>query len=71
MTKHGYILWFSYAFKVCLKSMSEMSYISPVIVVGAVITHKIFDPGTKHLWAIDGQLKVFLGPCGWRNSIFI
>ena len=31
--------------------------------------HKMFDAGTKHLSATDGQLKVFLGPCGWRNSI--
>ena len=27
-------------------------------------THKMFDAGTKHLSATDGQLKVFLGPCG-------
>ena len=46
---HGYILWFSYAFKVCSKSVSEIRYIRPVIVVGAVITHKTFDAGTKHL----------------------
>ena len=68
--KHGYILWVSYAFKVCSKSVPEIRYIWPVIVVGAVITHKMFDAGTKHLSAIDGQLKVFLGPCRWRNSIF-
>ena len=68
--KHGYILWVSYAFKVCSKSVPEIRYIWPVIVVGAVITHKMFDAGIKHLSAIDGQLKVFLGPCRWRNSIF-
>ena len=65
---HGYILWFSYAFKVCSKSVFEIWYIHPVIVVGAVITHKMFDTGTKHLLATDGQLKVFLGPCGWIQS---
>ena len=32
-----------------------------------VITHKMFDAGTKLLSATDKQLKVFLGPCGWRN----
>ena len=67
---HGYILWFSYAFKVCSKSVFEIWYIHPAIVVGAVIMHKMFDTGTKHLLATDGQLKVFLGPCGWRNSVF-
>ena len=61
---HGYILWFSYAFKVCSKSVSEIQYIRPVIVVGAVITHKMFDAGIKHLSATDGQMKVFLGPWG-------
>ena len=61
---HGYILWLSYAFKVCSKSVSEIQYIHPVAVVGAVITHKMFDAGTKHLSAIDVQLKVFLDPCG-------
>ena len=40
------------------------------LLFGAVIMHKMFDAGTKHLSATDGQLKVFLGPCGWRNSIF-
>ena len=63
----GYILWFSYAFKVCSKSVSEIRYIRPVIVVRAVMTHKMFDTWTKHLSATDGLLK---GPCGWRNSIF-
>ena len=67
---HDYNLWFSYAFRVCSKSMSEIWYNHPLIVVGAVITHKMFDTWTKHLSATDGQLKVFLGPCGWRNSIF-
>ena len=61
---YGYILWFSYAFKVCSKSVSEIQYIRPVIVVGAVIKRKMFDAGTKHLSATDGHLKVFLGPCG-------
>ena len=42
----------------------------PVTVVGAVITHKMFDAGTKRLSVTDDWLKVFLGPCGWRNSIF-
>ena len=41
-----------------------------LIVAGAMIMQKMFDTGTKHLSATDGQLKVFLGPCGWRNSIF-
>ena len=50
--------------------MSEIWYIHPVIVVGVVITHKMFDAGTKHLSATDGHLNVFLGPCEWRNSIF-
>ena len=63
-------LWFSYAFKVCSKSVSEIQYICPVIIVGAVIMHKMFDPETKHLSATDGQLKVFQGPWGWRNSFF-
>ena len=57
-------------FQVCSNSVSEIWYICPVIVLGAVIMHKMFDAGTKHLSATDGQLKVFLGPCGWRNSIF-
>ena len=61
---HSYILWFAYAFKVCSKSVSEIRYIHPMIVVGAMITHKMFDAGIKHLPATDGQLKVFLGPCG-------
>ena len=60
----GCILWFSYAFKICSKSVSEIGYIYPVIVDGAVIMHKMFDAGTKHLSATDDQLKVFLGPCG-------
>ena len=60
----GYILWSSYAFKVCPKSVSEIQYICPVIIVGAVIIHKMFDAGTKHLSATDDQLKNFLGPCG-------
>ena len=47
-----------------------MRYSHPVIVVVAVIMHKMFDATTKHLSATDGQLKVFLGPCEWRNSIF-
>ena len=51
---------FSYAFK----SVSEIRYICPVIVVGAVIMHNMFETETKHLSATDGQLKVFLGPCG-------
>ena len=131
----GYILWFSYAFKVCSKSVSEIRYmmmmncfccivdqqkefslissqdhcqrssplqisnmprtgfepaqnlssglaewsctvvitttpchhIHPVIVVVAVIMHKLFNAGKKHLSEIDGQLKVFLDPCGLRN----
>ena len=67
---HGYILWFSYPFKVCLKSVSEIWYIRPVIVVGAVIMHKMFETLTKHVSATDGQLKVFQDPCGWRSSIF-
>ena len=54
---HSYILWFSYAFKVCSKSGSEIRYICPMIVVGAVITHKMFNTGTKHLSAKDGQLS--------------
>ena len=60
----GYILWFSYAFKVWSKSLSEIQYICPVIVVGAVIMHKMLDAVTKHLSATYGQLKIFLGPCG-------
>ena len=58
---HTYILWFPYAFKICAKSVSEIRYTCLVIVVGAVITHKMFDAGTKHLSATDGQLKAFLG----------
>ena len=54
---YGYILWFSYAFKVCSKSVSEIQYIRPVIFVGAAITDKIFDAGTKYLSATDGLLK--------------
>ena len=54
---HSYILWFSYAFKVCSKSVSEIQYIRPVIFVGAAITDKIFDAGTKYLSATDGLLK--------------
>ena len=34
--------------------ISEIRYIRPVIVVGAVIMHKMFDAGTKHLSATDG-----------------
>ena len=45
--------------------MSEIQYIRPVIVAGAVILHKMFDTGTKHLSAIDGELKVFLGRSMW------
>ena len=56
---HDYILWFSYAFKVCSKSVSEIQCIHPVIVVEAVITHKMSDAGTKHLSATDCQLKIF------------
>ena len=41
----GYILWFLYPFKVCLKS---------AIAVGAVIMHKMLVTGTKHLSANDG-----------------
>ena len=41
-----------------------LSKFRPVIVVGAAITHKMFDAGTKHLSATDGQLKVFLSPYG-------
>ena len=41
-----------------------------MIVVGAVIMHNMFETETKHLSATDGQLKVFLGPCGLRNSTF-
>ena len=44
----GYILWFSDAFSFCSKSVSKIAYIGPVIVVGAVITHKMFDGGTKY-----------------------
>ena len=61
---HGYILCFSYAFKVCSKSVSEILYTHPVIVDRAVITHEMFDAGTKHLSATDGQLKIFLSPSG-------
>ena len=61
---HSYILWFSHDFKDCSKPVSEIRYIHPVVAVGAVITHKMFDAGTKHLLATDGQLKVFLGACG-------
>ena len=39
---NGFILWFSYAFKVCSKSVPEIWYIPPVIVVGAAIMHKMF-----------------------------
>ena len=60
----SHILWFLYAFKVCSKSVSEIQYICPVIVVGDVIMHKMFDVGTKHLSVADGQLKVFLDACG-------
>ena len=42
---YGYILWFSYAFKVCSKSESEIWYICPVIVVAAVIMHKCLTLG--------------------------
>ena len=59
-------IWFQSLFKV----VSQFRYIAPVIVVGAVITHKMFDTETKHLSATRDQLKVFLHPCGWRNSIF-
>ena len=52
-----------HAFKVGSKSVSEIQCIRPVIVIGAVIMHKMFDAGTKHLSVTDGQLKVFLGPC--------
>ena len=31
-----------------VQSQCEIRYIRPVIVVGAVITHKMFDAGTKH-----------------------
>ena len=55
---HSFILWFLYAFKVCSKSVFEIQYIHPVIVVGTVILHKMFDAGTKHLSAADDQLKV-------------
>ena len=34
--------------KICSKSVSQIWYIHPVIVVGALITHKMFDTGTKH-----------------------
>ena len=50
---HGYILGFSYAFKVCSKSVSEIWCTDLVIVVGAVITYKMYDAGTKHLSATD------------------
>ena len=40
---HGYILWFSYALKVCSKSVSEIWYICPVIVVGVVIFYLFID----------------------------
>ena len=66
----GYILWFSYAFKVFSKSVSKIPYTRPVVVVGAVVMHKMFTAGTKHLSATDSQLKVFLGPFESRNSIF-
>ena len=59
----GYILWFSYDFNVCSKSVSEIRYICPVIVVRAAIKHKMFDARTKHLSATDGQLEVFPGQC--------
>ena len=61
---HRYILWFSYAFRVCSKSVSAIRYIRPVTVVGAAITHKMFDAVTKPLSATDGPVKFFLGPCG-------
>ena len=64
------MLWFSYAFKVYSRSGSEIQYFRPMIAVGAVITHKMFDVGLKHLSETDGQLKVFLDPCGRRSSIF-
>ena len=35
---HSYILWFSYAFRVCSMSVSEICNIRPVSVVGAVVT---------------------------------
>ena len=57
-------------FQSLLKVNAEIQYICPVIAVGAVIMHKMFDTRTKQLSAKDGQLKVFLGPCGRRNSIF-
>ena len=50
---HSYILWFLSAFNN-----------HPVLVVGAMIMHKMFDAGTKHLSATGGLLKVFLGPYG-------
>ena len=46
------------------QSLFKVNDNHPVAVAGAVITHKMFDAGTKHLSATDGQLKVFLGPCG-------
>ena len=59
-------IWFQSLFKV----VPQIRYMPPVIVVGAVITHKMFDATTKHLSATDGQMKVFLHPCEWGNSIF-
>ena len=56
------MLWFSYAFKSLFKVC--VLDLSPVIVVGAVIMHKMFDTGTKHLFATGSQVKIFQGPCG-------
>ena len=54
---HSYSLWFSYDFKVCSKSVSEIRYIC-LMIVGAVIIHKMFDTGAKHL------------PARWPAEIF-
>ena len=69
----SYILWFSDDFNYCSKSVSEIRYTRPMIFVGDVRMHKMSDVRTKLLSATffsNGQLKVFLGPCGWRNSSF-
>ena len=58
---HDYILWFWYAFRVCIKSMSEMQYIHAVIVVVAGITQNVWrwdKTFIRNRWPV----KVFLGP---------
>ena len=43
-----------------LSKFVQIWFTRPVIVVGAVITHKMCDAGTKDLSATDARLKSFL-----------